>query len=60
MLDAFTDLAGLYINEKNRLRAKEEQKRVFYVAMTRAREHLIISSGPSTKKYNRQLCRHTG
>ena len=46
----FTDLAGLYINEKNRLRAKEEQKRVLYVAMTRAREHLIISSGPSTKK----------
>jgi len=46
----FTDLAGLYINEKNRLRTKEEQKRVLYVAMTRAREHLIISSGPSTKK----------
>ncbi|MGE5818636.1 MAG: 3'-5' exonuclease, partial [Deltaproteobacteria bacterium] len=45
-----TDLAGLYITEKNRLRAEEEQKRIFYVAMTRAREHLIISSGPSTKR----------
>jgi ATP-dependent helicase/nuclease subunit A len=45
-----TDLAGLYISEKNRLRAKEEQKRVLYVAMTRAREHLIISSGPSTNR----------
>ena len=29
----FTDLAGLYISEKNRLRAKEEQKRVLYVAI---------------------------
>ena len=37
------DLAGLYIAEKARLRAAEEQKRVLYVAMTRAREHLIIS-----------------
>ena len=49
---AFTDLAGLYISEKNRLRAKEEQKRVFYVAATRAREHLIISSGPSANRSN--------
>ena len=48
----FTDLAGLYITEKNRLRAEEEQKRVFYVAMTRAREHLVISSGPSTNGSN--------
>jgi ATP-dependent helicase/nuclease subunit A len=46
----FSDLAGLYISEKTRLRAEEEQKRVLYVAMTRAREHLIISSGPVTKK----------
>jgi ATP-dependent helicase/nuclease subunit A len=46
----FTNLAGLYIAEKNRLRAEEEQKRVFYVAMTRAREHLVISSGPSTQR----------
>jgi len=48
----FTDLAGVYISEKNRLRAKEEQKRVLYVAMTRAREHLIISSGPSPNRSN--------
>ncbi|HTN72003.1 MAG TPA: UvrD-helicase domain-containing protein [Methylomirabilota bacterium] len=46
----FTDLAGLYVSEKNRLRAKEEQKRVLYVGMTRARERLIISSGPETKR----------
>jgi ATP-dependent helicase/nuclease subunit A len=40
----------VYIAEKNRLRAEEETKRVLYVAMTRAREHLIISSGPSARK----------
>ncbi|MGH7816932.1 MAG: 3'-5' exonuclease, partial [Candidatus Binatia bacterium] len=43
----FSDLAGLYIGEKTRLRAEEEQKRVLYVAMTRAREHLVISCAPS-------------
>jgi ATP-dependent helicase/nuclease subunit A len=43
------DLAGVYIAEKNRLRAEEEQKRVLYVAMTRAREHLVISSVPTDK-----------
>jgi ATP-dependent helicase/nuclease subunit A len=48
---SFTDLAGVYIAEKNRLRAEEEAKRVLYVAMTRAREHLIISSGPSARKF---------
>ena len=47
---SFTDLAGVYIAEKNRLRAGEETKRLLYVAMTRAREHLIISSGPSARK----------
>jgi len=46
----FTDLPGLYIAEKNRLRAEEEQKRLFYVAMTRAREHLVISAGPTAKR----------
>jgi ATP-dependent helicase/nuclease subunit A len=46
------DLAGLYIAEKARLRAKEEQKRVFYVAMTRAREHLIISCAPTRRRSN--------
>jgi ATP-dependent helicase/nuclease subunit A len=44
------DLAGLYIGEKNRLRNAEEQKRLLYVAMTRAREHLIISCVPSNRR----------
>ncbi|HSF57931.1 MAG TPA: UvrD-helicase domain-containing protein, partial [Candidatus Binatia bacterium] len=46
------DLAGLYIAEKARLRAQEEQKRVFYVAMTRAREHLILSCAPTGRRSN--------
>ena len=46
------DLAGLYITEKARLRAEEEQKRVLYVAMTRAREHLIISCAPTGRRPN--------
>jgi len=37
------DLCGIYLAEKERLREAEEQKRVLYVAMTRAREHLMIS-----------------
>ncbi|MDZ4342412.1 MAG: UvrD-helicase domain-containing protein, partial [Candidatus Binatia bacterium] len=44
------DLPGLYIAEKARLRAEEEQKRVFYVAMTRPREHLIISCAPTSRR----------
>jgi len=44
------DLAGLYIAEKNRLRNTEEQKRLLYVAMTRAREHLIISCAPANRR----------
>jgi ATP-dependent helicase/nuclease subunit A len=44
------DLAGLYIAEKARLRAEEEQKRVFYVATTRAREHLIFSCAPGNRR----------
>jgi ATP-dependent helicase/nuclease subunit A len=46
------DLPGVYIAEKTRLRAEEEQKRVLYVAMTRAREHLIISCAPSGRRSN--------
>jgi len=42
-------LAGLYIAEKARLREEEEQKRVLYVAMTRAREHLMISCAPAER-----------
>ena len=44
------DLPGLYIAQKARLRAEEEQKRVFYVAMTRPREHLIISCAPTGRR----------
>ena len=44
------DLAGVYIAEKNRLRNAEEQKRLLYVAMTRAREHLIVSCAPANRR----------
>lgn len=37
------DLTGLYLAEQARVRAEEEQKRVLYVAMTRARDHLVLS-----------------
>lgn len=40
------NLAGIYLDEKKRVRAEEEEKRLFYVAMTRAREHLMISYPP--------------
>jgi ATP-dependent helicase/nuclease subunit A len=46
------DLAGLYIAEKARVRMAEEQKRVLYVAMTRARDHLIISCAPTGRRSN--------
>jgi ATP-dependent helicase/nuclease subunit A len=44
------DLAGLYIGEKIRRRNAEEQKRLLYVAMTRPREHLVISCAPSNRR----------
>jgi ATP-dependent helicase/nuclease subunit A len=47
-----SDLAGLYIAEKSRLRGAEEQKRLLYVAMTRAREHLIVSCATSGRRAN--------
>jgi ATP-dependent helicase/nuclease subunit A len=37
-------LPGVLLSEKRRAREREEQKRVLYVAMTRAREHLTLSS----------------
>ncbi|MFQ5543327.1 MAG: UvrD-helicase domain-containing protein [Nitrospiria bacterium] len=37
------DLPAVYLAEKTRLREIEEEKRILYVAMTRAREHLTIS-----------------
>ena len=51
-IGSISDLAGLYIAEKSRLRSAEEQKRLLYVAMTRAREHLIISCAPSSRRWN--------
>ena len=39
-------LAAIYLDERKRVREEEEQKRVFYVAMTRARDHLMISAPP--------------
>ncbi len=44
------DLAAVYIAEKSRRRSAEEQKRLLYVAMTRAREHLIVSCAPSGRR----------
>ncbi len=44
------NLAGLYIAERSRLKAEEEQKRVLYVAMTRAREQLVLSCVPTTRR----------
>jgi ATP-dependent helicase/nuclease subunit A len=49
-IGAICDLAGLYIAERTRLRTVEEQKRLLYVAMTRARENLIISCAPSGRR----------
>jgi ATP-dependent helicase/nuclease subunit A len=48
--ESYLSLAGLYIEEKERRREHEEQKRVLYVAMTRAREHLMISCAPTERK----------
>jgi ATP-dependent helicase/nuclease subunit A len=49
-IGSISDLAGLYIAEKTRLRDAEEQKRLLYVAMTRARENLIVSCAPSSRR----------
>ncbi len=49
-IGAISDLAGLYIAEKTRLRDSEEQKRLLYVAMTRARQNLIISCAPGSRR----------
>jgi ATP-dependent helicase/nuclease subunit A len=46
----FRDLPAIYIAEKNLVRGEAEEKRLLYVAMTRAREHLIISCGPQARK----------
>ncbi len=46
----YCDLPGLFITEKMRLRAEEEHKRILYVAMTRPREHLVISCAPTSRR----------
>jgi ATP-dependent helicase/nuclease subunit A len=48
---SYWSLPGLYIAERARRREEEEQKRVLYVAMTRAREHLMISCAPTERRY---------
>jgi ATP-dependent exoDNAse (exonuclease V) beta subunit len=49
-IGSVSDLAGLYVAEKNRLRNDEEQKRLLYVGMTRARENLIVSCAPTSRR----------
>jgi ATP-dependent helicase/nuclease subunit A len=46
----YWDMPGLYIAEKMRLRSEEEHKRVLYVAMTRPRDHLVISCAPALRR----------
>jgi ATP-dependent helicase/nuclease subunit A len=48
--ESYWSLPGLYIAERARQREQEEHKRVLYVAMTRAREHLMISCAPAERK----------
>jgi ATP-dependent helicase/nuclease subunit A len=47
---AHWNIPGIYLAEKRRLRDSEEQKRVLYVAMTRAREHLTVSCAVTGRK----------
>ena len=55
-IGATSDLAGVYIAEKSRRRSAEEQKRLLYVAMTRAREHLVISCAPAIRRARESFC----
>jgi ATP-dependent helicase/nuclease subunit A len=52
----YWNLPGIFLAEKKRLRDREEQKRVLYVAMTRAREHLMISSAATPRQGESFLC----
>ncbi len=49
-VDELWSLSGIALNEKKRVREEEEQKRVFYVAATRAREHLTLSCAATDRK----------
>jgi ATP-dependent helicase/nuclease subunit A len=44
------NLPGIFLAENRRLRVREEQKRLFYVAMTRAKEHLTLSGASGARK----------
>lgn len=48
-LGEIRDLNAIFLKEKVRLREIEEATRLLYVAMTRAREHLMISAAPKDK-----------
>jgi ATP-dependent helicase/nuclease subunit A len=56
-LDLPEQISKLPITELIKLRAKEkateEEKRIFYVAMTRARDHLILSASAPKKNFNK-------
>ncbi|HEX2229303.1 MAG TPA: UvrD-helicase domain-containing protein, partial [Candidatus Binatia bacterium] len=56
----YWDLPGLYIDEKTRARGEEEHKRVLYVAMTRPREHLVISCAPTSRRSAGSFCSMIG
>ena len=43
-------LSAVFLAERARRRAEEEQKRLFYVAMTRARRYLVISYAETAQK----------
>lgn len=52
----YQNIEQLLLDQENELRDFEEEKRVFYVAMTRAREHLLLSGSldlvrPSAESY---------
>lgn len=46
----FCDLNSIYLGEKEKLREIAEEKRVLYVAMTRAREHLMLTAAATGKR----------
>jgi ATP-dependent helicase/nuclease subunit A len=50
----YWNLAGIYLNRRAALREEEEEKRLLYVAMTRARERLVLS-GVLTRSYPNPL-----
>ncbi len=49
-VDELWSLSGIFLDGKKRLREQEEQKRVFYVAATRAREHLTLSCAATKRR----------